>query len=1708
MATPHKIRAIPRLMQHLIKLPRAWMKGSMRWMMRVLLLIGRRQPQAGFVLPTTALLLLVVTLTVGAIGYRTYTRTQETIGERQQRVIYNAATPAIDRARAKLEFLFDPLRDPRAGGVPSQRQLLGMMLNDGLPIDGAPGPQRFPTDPTAPDPYTLPGEQRLDLNNDGRRDNAWRYPADTNGDGQNDATVVYSILMTAPPNNAAGTAPLNPLQDSRLPAITQRADRLQIRNAPLSNTNQANAACQRSNGAVSALSLVNGDGWFPDPNNRTKLRKNFQVNAYVVPNSQNGTVTTLEFQQDREATQGFKWAAWFRNDIELFPGPAFNWNGAMHTEGNFILGGNSIRTFLVSSQNSCIFDKSELTVARRVNDSGVETFAGQFIVGITRDNSRAGNVGVDVDLANLNQSLTETNDSVNPGAVSPNPGTTDFTLEPVILQTQDDSRSRGANIGNPQLAADAGWVNRIFNNSSQGRLLQSNQPTPYLDDLYRADNRLGPKPRVGRSNPRGVEEIEPEGIGQPIPTSEVELIRDTPPTGGANSEVGLDGYWERRSRLEGLRLIVGQRLELGDPAGWGGPSNASGTALNNDPLGAATEPLRPYAGGCAGTRCNEQRQRRTLLDNLSAVQSTAVYHARSTSGGDFPLACLATTVHPGTPGTLDRSATFENLAAPLQGTTAIPGYTNQTSPMVISDFFRGRGTNGWEFETHALEEFRTPTSPLMNALRNLANFAGDPAGGAPSFPPPIEIAGEGQVHPYPSMAMWGDFSMLRRVLSLYTANGYDALSPADKSTLHTAACTLGMLAYNVDYLENLNYDGIPAATLGNATPATSGSPASAASSTPAVTLAGFNSAFSTADDIRNAFSGLRGRIRLLNVIINTTSVADARSINDRIRAVDPLLALPDPNVSGTSANSRILQTLSDITNAQRDFVIDTARNNNPEFYVRLLERWRDDPGVEQAGTATRASLQNDIYLAQLIITKEQVARDRQYGFLGAYAGNGTSEALNTNDILARGPIGRCFDWSGASDPLASLCSRRPRYPILYSLFSANLPEDGAGNPILAPTVNDAYTGAATDNFLPHTDLRTTASVNNRRVRDFEDRNTWGGYIITQNATVNYAVVRPQDVALRPRRLEMPGSLVALGGVMRDRSTGTESLQNWLLPRGTGASAGFTPNGNDRNRIKVCSVSCSYPASRSDGTGYPQPITLTNTIGAMFTIPFKDSAFFNGREMMTVRSLDLDLDLLRNSQTSLTGDYWLPREGIVYAFREDAVSEADVVRPARDVWDECRTQALMQATAECRMDTYQNAYLSTDPPLNAANRITPKPVDYQPDPDRRVHGFRLKQGVSLVRGGSAANETKSIGISFISPNPAYVLGDFNLHRTFGASPAPLEEFTVPLADNYGNFYTRGSGGANGTLEGNFAQMTTDQWRPSEILADAVTLLSSNFCDGSIQDTLTSAGSIADDLAVAVPLQARYGCGTRTTSFLNQNRPRVLPGDSVNTQRQVRWVTANISDSYPLMLRTLTSGENPDLGDSPLLISRAGMPVQWSANDNFRAYRATDGFYASSRNRPRIDPPANTRVNTILVSGLVPTRTNQPYGGLHNFPRFLEDWSGRNLFFSGAFLQLNFSTYATAPFDLDAWEPGAVPAAGTGCTNSDTESREDICYYGAPNRRWGYDPALQYVPPAPVAQRFQQPETTRSEFYSEPPANDPYIARLRNCVTATSCVPSGT
>jgi hypothetical protein len=85
-------------------------------------------------------------------------------------------------------------------------------------------------------------------------------------------------------------------------------------------------------------------------------------------------------------------------------------------------------------------------------------------------------------------------------------------------------------------------------------------------------------------------------------------------------------------------------------------------------------------------------------------------------------------------------------------------------------------------------------------------------------------------------------------------------------------------------------------------------------------------------------------------------------------------------------------------------------------------------------------------------------------------------------------------------------------------------------------------------------------------------------------------------------------------------------------------------------------------------------------------------------------------------------------------------------------------------------------------------------------------------------------------------------------------------------------------------------------------------------------------------------------------------------------------------------------------------------------------------------------SNTTVNTAIMAGNVPTGTdgNNYSGGAENFPRFLENWSGKTFTYYGSMVELYASQQATG-----AWGASNV--------------------YSAPNRAWHFDTNFQLTPP---------------------------------------------
>ncbi|MDC0835922.1 hormogonium polysaccharide biosynthesis protein HpsA [Geitlerinema sp. CS-897] len=1692
----------------------------------------RRLNPSGFVLPTAIMLLLVMALVVGAILLRTVTRTEQAILIRRDRVIYNAATPAIDRAKAKIEYMFT--QDERIPqGIPSEDLLERIMLN----VEENP-------DPNAPsiDPYTLPKEQRLDIDGDGEEDNAWYFYVDENGDGTPDdennngvpdLRVAYSVIWNTPDD-------ATDLAEQSDDDLTARAGRREVRQGPYGGIPKP--GCEPA--ADEDISRIE-NGWLRDPVSTAILLKNFQIDAFAIADNEDGTVTTLEVQQERQADRGNKWGAWFRNDLEIFPGRDFKWNGAMHTDGSLIIGRNqprrlrvSVYGYLVSGPGSCLYQAgrstSEVTLDRSVDPETDEVYEGQMVSGLV--NSNEFSPGSYFHLWDESNPQHHENDSdppqtfIDPDTDSSNNSRSviGITLDPIVLFTEDRSAYRNpsysaSNVRDGNFEASDLW--------GRGRIFNQSAKRPYVDDFYRADDRYGPKPGYGSDSNLRLKSIDGVGLGvktgEPITTAISDLTRLEVSTDEDPKDIGLDGYWERRAWREGMRVIVGQRLELG-----------------NDPFAGTTDPQQIEKDEkLTNDREHESLQRRTLRDNLAAAQTTAIYHAAEAANGtdDPPVAALVTTVHPGTAETLKRSAIFNPPQTPFTVKSdygLFSGTFGDTPEELVVDFLTGRGTNGWQLD---LQNFDVGKAEMQEALDNLAHLAGDIDG---AFPAKQEA---GEIHPNPALTQWGNFSNLRRTLN------DDRDSFADWSNKHTAALTLGALAYNISYLDAFDYEDTttnqPAiqqlhdalTLLGDGDTSNGEVKLIEDPDTGKVRVEVYPDGWSSGDPVANFVlvpegldnpENLRGVVPPPEAYIaalpqDQQELARLLNLKEQVYRDRKMGFRPSPDTPGAyQYSARFFD--EDFNPDTSDVILD--ENDTDQLAVVLGQPWvfsaetesGDVLGLDLNGNRNSGDDDAEPKPDKIVfddggnlvaINEPSSAEDRnddgdlrdinEDADLDGILDSG--EDLNGNGVLdtpfqfnftcdVSTATGNNYFGFGRPDDIASE-SRFLR--LATSLCGINANEDrkldADGEPDYTEVL-DAVFGDDTDEedvnengrldtvakypalyyLFPiddhdHStaadDLNLDGTTNENDAQPDEVFYVGDPYVSTENSSFTYKAfdaTKLSEIALKPL-----------------------AIDSWTLPY-LNVDNPSTLCDNDASATNI-NPNCQQYSLVYDGVN-----------GSYYRVGFKDTALYNGRELQSVRVLNMDLELLTDKaggvNGEINGDTWLAGGnneeaidgGIVFAFREDGLREDAIEHPpggncrtASDIGNGCNTEVF-------------SGDKGIDPQVNPDNGISPKPVNFVPDPDRRAHGFRILNGEDISRQGRGGST--EYGLTLISDNSAYIQGDFNCHKSPGGSCGdPIEEFNYTLSDkeDWGpdDFYNRRSN--TNSRDGRFADPDNDSWRYSEFLVDGLTVLSKNFCDGSIEDpflVVPDKGSTLDpgtSLTQALgdlnrsnlgQLNDVYGCRQtprqHITSYLAFPRPR----DNTNIADNSVWFR-----------------ENPaDLG-SPLQISHNGNPRltidAWDAPDPFEydgAYFDLDRSTSYGRpvQRAIVQATNEQHVNAIIISGITPSREKQSYGGLHNFPRFIENWEQKNLFMSGSFLQLNFSTSSSAPFDQDGWEPDAT-----------LQDEEFIQYYLAPNRLWGYDVALQLTPPGPVSSRLVTVGSTRSEYYTELPVNDPYIKKLR-------------
>ncbi|MCL2924143.1 MAG: hormogonium polysaccharide biosynthesis protein HpsA [Trichodesmium sp. MAG_R04] len=355
---------------------------------------------AGFVLPTVTMVLLVVVLLTVAILLRSFDRLETARNVKVSEQALSAATPALDRAKAKIQYLLQ--EDPT---LPRQ-----------TPSDDV----LYSTLTIEPDRYNFADEDRLSVNYDLDENNtiepeginagqleddeeiktAWRFPVDTDNNGVFDSYTIYSILFRTPPrDNSIFTRERKPLEARTAPML------------PLGVLQ--NQDCVGALG--SSASLVGDSGWYKG---NGKLLKSFFVYTVTVPITNPGDdeekfsgttgIAALEYQEDWTRIPLTNNAVVYEDDLEISPGPDFRINGRILTNSNLVVSPfrNDLHIYQVSGKNSCFYEAENSKII----------VGGNVVNGMSGNNKNRNRVDIDLfqgsGSAVITDQISTTNQSV------------------------------------------------------------------------------------------------------------------------------------------------------------------------------------------------------------------------------------------------------------------------------------------------------------------------------------------------------------------------------------------------------------------------------------------------------------------------------------------------------------------------------------------------------------------------------------------------------------------------------------------------------------------------------------------------------------------------------------------------------------------------------------------------------------------------------------------------------------------------------------------------------------------------------------------------------------------------------------------------------------------------------------------------------------------------------------------------------------------------------------------------------------------------------------------------------------------------------------------------------------------------------------------------------------------------------------------------
>jgi hypothetical protein len=381
------VKAIQNLLKQFRQHSPDAIKEQSLWLLRNLIITRRRSQwvNAGFVLPTVAMVALVVVLLTTAILFRSFERSKNASNVRVNEAVLSAASPALERARAKVDRLFKDPRLPRS--TPSDLSLAQVISENINQFTF--GDETQLTVASEFNPASTIAQEKIS-------NTAWKYPVDTDNDGKFDSYTLYGIYYKTPTSQR---------KRSTVEARTQPMD-------------EGSSGSKCKSDVATSANLVGTQGWYKVGG---KLKRSIFVYTTIVPITEEPTAAklgknyqqyqkfkgnrgfaALEYQQDRERIPLNNNAVLYDDDLEIAPGAGLQLNGRIFTNGNFLTTKTSnsgdIRFYLVSSPESCYYteENSKIIVAGNVINSRANMSAtGTGGVKVDLYNNLGTNTGID-----------------------------------------------------------------------------------------------------------------------------------------------------------------------------------------------------------------------------------------------------------------------------------------------------------------------------------------------------------------------------------------------------------------------------------------------------------------------------------------------------------------------------------------------------------------------------------------------------------------------------------------------------------------------------------------------------------------------------------------------------------------------------------------------------------------------------------------------------------------------------------------------------------------------------------------------------------------------------------------------------------------------------------------------------------------------------------------------------------------------------------------------------------------------------------------------------------------------------------------------------------------------------------------------------------------------------------------------------------------